>query len=68
MRDDRPGFYCGDDALNLGWLAHGGVGVVSVVGHVAGGQYAAMIAAVDAATSPSARAIDQDLSRSSQRS
>jgi 4-hydroxy-tetrahydrodipicolinate synthase len=29
-------FYSGDDALNLAWLTHGGVGVVSVVGHVSG--------------------------------
>lgn len=39
-------FYSGDDAANLGWLAHGAVGVVSVVGHVAGRQYAAMVQAV----------------------
>ena len=25
-------YYCGDDALNLAWLAHGAAGVVSVVG------------------------------------
>ena len=30
--------YSGDDASNLGWLAHGGCGFVSVVGHVAGDQ------------------------------
>ena len=40
-------FYSGDDVLNLGWLTHGGCGVVSVVGHVAGDEYAAMVAAVD---------------------
>ena len=28
--------YSGDDALNLAWLALGAVGVVSVVGHLAG--------------------------------
>ena len=39
-------YYSGDDALNLGWLTHGGSGVVSVVGHVAGGEYAAMVDAV----------------------
>ncbi len=39
-------FYSGDDALNLAWLAHGAVGVVSVVGHVAGRQYATMVEAV----------------------
>lgn len=41
-------FYSGDDVMNLGWLTHGGCGVVSVVGHVAGEQYAAMVRAVEA--------------------
>jgi len=40
-------YYSGDDAMNLAWLAHGGVGVVSVVGHLHGRDYAAMVAAVD---------------------
>ena len=39
--------YSGDDALNLGWLAHGAAGIVSVVAHVAGPRYAAMVRAVD---------------------
>jgi 4-hydroxy-tetrahydrodipicolinate synthase len=39
-------YYSGDDALNLAWLAHGGVGLVSVVAHVAGQQYRAMVEAV----------------------
>ncbi len=30
--------YSGDDISNLGWLAHGAAGFVSVVGHVAGPQ------------------------------
>jgi 4-hydroxy-tetrahydrodipicolinate synthase len=34
--------YSGDDVANLGWLAHGGSGFVSVVGHVAGDQLRAM--------------------------
>ncbi|NHC22262.1 4-hydroxy-tetrahydrodipicolinate synthase [Nocardioides sp. IC4_145] len=34
--------YSGDDEANLGWLAHGAVGFVSVVGHVAGDQLRAM--------------------------
>ena len=41
-------YYSGDDAMNLAWLTHGGTGVISVVGHVHGDDYAAMIAAVDA--------------------
>jgi len=40
-------FYSGDDVMNLAWLTHGASGVVSVVGHVAGREYAAMAAAVD---------------------
>ncbi|WP_182526572.1 4-hydroxy-tetrahydrodipicolinate synthase [Nocardioides dongkuii] len=34
--------YSGDDAANLGWLAHGAAGFVSVVGHVAGDQLRAL--------------------------
>jgi 4-hydroxy-tetrahydrodipicolinate synthase len=34
--------YSGDDVANLGWLAHGGCGFVSVVGHAAGEQLKAM--------------------------
>jgi 4-hydroxy-tetrahydrodipicolinate synthase len=47
MADTGLAFYSGDDVLNLGWLTHGASGVVSVVGHVAGRQYAAMVDAVD---------------------
>jgi len=39
-------WYSGDDALNLAHLSQGAVGIVSVVGHLAGKQYAEMIAAV----------------------
>lgn len=39
-------WYSGDDALNLAHLTQGAVGMVSVVGHVAGPQYAEMVAAV----------------------
>jgi 4-hydroxy-tetrahydrodipicolinate synthase len=34
--------YSGDDVSNLGWLAHGAAGFVSVVGHVAGDELRAM--------------------------
>jgi 4-hydroxy-tetrahydrodipicolinate synthase len=54
-------FYSGSDENNLAWLAIGAVGVVSVVSHVAGKQYAAMIAAVDAGDLATARAIDRSL-------
>ena len=39
-------WYSGDDVLNLAHLTQGAVGIVSVVGHLAGRQYAAMVAAV----------------------
>jgi 4-hydroxy-tetrahydrodipicolinate synthase len=48
MAETGLAFYSGDDVLNLGWLTHGGSGVVSVVGHVAGRQYAEMHDAVAA--------------------
>jgi 4-hydroxy-tetrahydrodipicolinate synthase len=48
MAETGLAYYSGDDALNLAWLAHGAAGVVSVVGHVAGERYSAMVAAVDA--------------------
>jgi 4-hydroxy-tetrahydrodipicolinate synthase len=48
MAETGLAFYSGDDVLNLGWLTHGGSGVVSVVGHVAGRQYAEMYDAVAA--------------------
>jgi 4-hydroxy-tetrahydrodipicolinate synthase len=48
-------YYSGDDALNLAWLAHGAAGIVSVVGHVAGDRYSAMVAAVDAGDLAEAR-------------
>jgi 4-hydroxy-tetrahydrodipicolinate synthase len=47
MSETGLAFYSGDDVLNLGWLTHGGCGIVSVVGHVAGDRYAAMVDAVD---------------------
>ena len=47
MSETGLSFYSGDDVLNLAWLTHGGCGVVSVVGHVAGERYSAMVDAVD---------------------
>lgn len=61
MADTGLSFYSGDDVLNLGWLTHGGAGVVSVVGHVAGRQYAEMVAAVDRGELSEALAIYVDL-------
>ncbi|MBO3084384.1 4-hydroxy-tetrahydrodipicolinate synthase [Cellulomonas fengjieae] len=42
------GWYSGDDTALLALLAHGGAGIVSVVGHVAGPQLAQVVAAFDA--------------------
>ncbi len=53
--------YSGDDALNLAWLAIGAVGVVSVVGHVAGQRYADMVAAVDSGDLETARKLDRSI-------
>lgn len=49
-------YYSGDDGLNLGFLTHGGVGVVSVAGHVTGNMLRDMIDALDAGNLPAARA------------
>ena len=48
MQETGLSYYSGDDVLNLGWLTHGAAGIVSVVGHVAGEQYADLVARVDA--------------------
>nr|MCW2729010.1 dapA [Aeromicrobium sp.] len=61
MNETGIKIYSGDDPLNLGWLAVGASGVVSVVSHVAGRQYADMVAAVDAGDLPTARAINTRL-------
>lgn len=50
-------WYSGDDVVNLPHLAQGATGVVSVVGHVAGTEYAAMVAAIDAGDLATAREI-----------
>ncbi|MFN8076950.1 MAG: 4-hydroxy-tetrahydrodipicolinate synthase [Kineosporiaceae bacterium] len=49
-------YYSGDDALNLAWLAQGAAGVVSVVGHVAAGEYSRMVAALEEGDVAAARA------------
>lgn len=61
LRSTDLAVYSGDDTLNLAWLAVGAVGVVSVVGHLAGRRYADMIAAVDAADLDLARKIDRSI-------
>jgi 4-hydroxy-tetrahydrodipicolinate synthase len=54
-------YYSGEDALNLPLLAVGAVGMVSVVGHVAAAEYAAMVRAVDAGDLPAALQIHRRL-------
>ncbi len=46
MRETDLAFYSGDDALNLAWLAHGAVGVVSVVAHAAPRLSSSLVAAM----------------------
>lgn len=48
VRELGLSLYSGDDVANLAWLSHGAAGLISVVGHVAGDQHAALVAAVDA--------------------
>jgi 4-hydroxy-tetrahydrodipicolinate synthase len=54
-------YFSGDDATTLPWLSLGAVGTVSVVGHVAGREYAAMIEAVDRGDLATARGIHRRL-------
>lgn len=54
-------WYSGDDVVNLVHLAQGATGLVSVVGHVAGKQYAEMIACVDRGDLRRAREIHTQL-------
>jgi 4-hydroxy-tetrahydrodipicolinate synthase len=43
LRELGYAVYSGDDTANLGWLAHGASGVISVVGHAAGRPIRSMI-------------------------
>ncbi|GAA4976255.1 4-hydroxy-tetrahydrodipicolinate synthase [Kineococcus glutinatus] len=54
-------YYCGEDALNLAFLTSGAAGLVSVVSHVAGPEYAAMVRAVDAGDLATAVALHRRL-------
>ncbi|MFC4081995.1 4-hydroxy-tetrahydrodipicolinate synthase [Amycolatopsis samaneae] len=48
-------YYSGDDGLNLPWISVGGVGVVSVIGHVVAGRIRAMIDAYENGDTSTAR-------------
>ena len=53
--------YSGDDALTLGFLAYGGCGVVSVLGHAAGNEIRAMITSFLAGDITTAQKINTQL-------
>ena len=61
MPDDDFMVYSGDDGLTLPMLAVGGCGVVSVVGHVAGKDMNAMIAAYENGNTKEALRLHQKL-------
>lgn len=54
-------YYCGDDPLNLPWLAVGASGFVSVTGHVVADRLRAMLAAFEAGEHEQARAINTSM-------
>jgi 4-hydroxy-tetrahydrodipicolinate synthase len=54
-------YYCGDDPVNLPWLAVGAVGVVSVTGHVVADRLRAMMDAFDAGEHERARALNASM-------
>jgi 4-hydroxy-tetrahydrodipicolinate synthase len=54
-------YYSGEDMLNLPLLAVGAVGVVSVVGHLAGPRLAELITAVESGDLVKARAVNESL-------
>jgi 4-hydroxy-tetrahydrodipicolinate synthase len=54
-------YYCGSDMFNLPWLSLGAVGIVSVVGHVAGDRLHEMIDAYGSGDATRARQIHYEL-------
>jgi len=54
-------YYCGSDMFNLPWLSLGAVGIVSVVGHVAGDRLHEMIDAYGSGDATRARQIHYQL-------
>ncbi|MGH3824153.1 MAG: 4-hydroxy-tetrahydrodipicolinate synthase [Pseudonocardiaceae bacterium] len=50
-------YYCGDDVLNLPWLAVGAVGFVSVIGHVVAHRLRTLIAAFEGGDLGTAREV-----------
>ncbi|MFC7616829.1 4-hydroxy-tetrahydrodipicolinate synthase [Actinokineospora soli] len=54
-------YYSGDDALNLPWLSIGGVGFVSVIGHVVAGRLRSMLDSYERGDVSSARTVHNGL-------
>ncbi|MDQ3403743.1 MAG: 4-hydroxy-tetrahydrodipicolinate synthase [Actinomycetota bacterium] len=54
-------YYSGDDGLNLPWLAIGGVGYVSVIGHVVAGRLRTMLDSYEKGEIANARNIHNSL-------
>jgi 4-hydroxy-tetrahydrodipicolinate synthase len=61
MRQTDLLWFSGDDVLNLAHLTNGAVGVVSVVGHVAGELYVELLASVDKGDLPRALEVHRQL-------
>jgi 4-hydroxy-tetrahydrodipicolinate synthase len=51
-------YYSGDDALNLPWLAMGGIGFISVISHVAAGQLRELLSAFGSGDIATARKLN----------
>lgn len=54
-------YYSGDDALNLPWLSVGGVGFVSVIGHVVAGRLRRMVETYENGDVSTARTVHRGL-------
>lgn len=61
MRETGITIYSGDDSLNLGWLAYGASGIVSVVAHAAPRELADLVSAMDRGDVATARDINNRL-------
>ncbi len=63
MAETGLAYYCGDDALNLPWLAMGATGFISVWGHFAASQLREMLSAFTSGDVATARKIHVTLGR-----
>ena len=61
MAETGLAYYCGDDAVNLPWLAMGATGFISVWGHFAAGQLRDMFSAFNSGDIATARKINVTL-------